>query len=99
MIEDEKHCGCSCHQMPGVRHVVPCCEFPPMDDEVEPESFDLWKPNLSDQLRRAGIPGLDKVKIRPPTPEEVEKLREAADKAERESPFQDFNSRRRFCNE
>lgn len=41
--------------------------------------------------RRKKIP-LDLVTVRPPTPEEMVTLREAAEKAERESPFQDHVS-------
>lgn len=31
-----KHCGCTCHSNPHVRHIVPCCSAPPArrkDDE------------------------------------------------------------------
>lgn len=26
-------CGCSCHIVPGVKHVVPCCQTPPLTQE------------------------------------------------------------------
>ena len=27
----QPNCGCMCHSFPGVRHVAPCCDAPPVD--------------------------------------------------------------------
>jgi hypothetical protein len=45
--------------------------------------------SLWEKSERRPVPGLDRIVVRPPTPEEFELLRRAAEKAERESPFRD----------
>lgn len=27
-------CGCECHRIPGVKHVMPCCSAPPAPEGV-----------------------------------------------------------------
>ena len=29
-IKGADDCGCECHRIPGVKHVMPCCDKPPM---------------------------------------------------------------------
>jgi len=30
--DESAGCDCECHTMPGVDHIVPCCDRPPFDD-------------------------------------------------------------------
>lgn len=50
--------------------------------------------SLWDRPRGKRKSPLDGITVRPPTPEEIAALRAAAERAERESPFQDHVSER-----
>jgi hypothetical protein len=54
-IYDPDECTCSGHYMPGVMHVVPCCDEPHIDDitfEISQSEFERY---VAQELDRLGI--------------------------------------------
>lgn len=35
-------CGCECHRIPGVKHVMPCCDKPALGSRLEKPDGTEW---------------------------------------------------------
>lgn len=61
-VVDLNECGCDCHRMEGVSHVMPCCDKPPLTKhEYVPDFYTGYNDNIPLACKECGRPEQSRV--------------------------------------